>query len=188
MPPMKNRRWRRSRSPPASAGIPPLINVEICDEDEELIQTYTGISMDACMGALAEDVACTWQVGVKEIALSAEEVKAWPPGDEDGELRADYIHARDSNELRGQQSIRIRARKVLTATDSHGHCDVCHQNHKELFRRTWRDNDGANLDVGICRFCEGRKAEMYQSSKNSGLPVGAVWLHSSRNGKRKTEA
>ena len=144
--------------------------------------------MDACMGALAEEISRIWQVGVTEIALSVEELKAWPPSDEDDGLRADYTHARDTNELRCHQSMRIQARKELKATDAYGHCDGCHQNDKELFRRTWRDNDGAMFAVGICRGCECRKSEKYQSSKNSGLPVGAVWLHNSRNGKRKMEA
>ena len=71
--------------------------------------------MDACMGALAEEISRIWQVGVKEIALSVEELKAWPPSDEDDGLRADYTHARDTNELRCHQSMRIQARKELKA-------------------------------------------------------------------------
>ena len=71
MPPMKKLRRGRSTSPPASAGIPPLITAERRDEAEELIRTYRGISMDTCTGALAEEISRIWQVGVKEIALSA---------------------------------------------------------------------------------------------------------------------
>ena len=185
MLPMKKPRRGRSMCPPASAGIPPLITVEIRDEAEELMRTYREISMDTCTGALAEEISRIWQVGVKEVALLLGELKAWPPSDADDKLRADYIHALDANELRCHQSMRIQARKELKATDAYGHCDGCHQNDKDLFRRAWRDNDGAMFPVGICRACEGRTVENYQSSKNSGLLVGAVWLHSTSDEKKK---
>ena len=186
MPPMKMPRGSRSRSPPASAGIPPLITVEIYDEAEELMRTYRGISMDTCTGALAEEISRIWEVGVKEVALLMGELKAWPPSYADEKLRADYIHARDANELQCNQSMRIQARQELKATDARGHCDFCHRNDKELFEHAWCENDGVTCLVGMCRACEGRKSENYQSSKNSGLPVGAVWLHSSSDQKKKT--
>ena len=89
--------------------------------------------MDTCTGALAEEISRIWQVGVKEVALLLGKLKAWPPSDADDELRADYIHARDTNGLRCHQSMRTQARKEFKATDAYGHCDGCHQNDKELF-------------------------------------------------------
>ena len=65
--------------------------------------------MDVRMGELAEETACIWQVGVKEIELFLEEFKAWPPSDEDDGLRADYILARDNEQLWCDQSMRIQA-------------------------------------------------------------------------------
>ena len=175
-----------SPCPLVSAGIPSLITVEIRDQAEELMRIYRGISMDTRTGALAEEISRIWQVGAQEVGLLTGELRVWPPSDADEELCADYIHARDTNELRSNQSMRIQARKKLKVTDAYGHCDGCHENDTELFRRAWRDNDGAMFTVGMCRACEGRKSENYQSSKNSGLPVGAAWLHSTGYEKKKT--
>ena len=81
--------------------------------------------MDVCMGELGEETSRIWQVGVKEIELVSEELKAWPPSDEDDGLRADYSHARDNNELRCDQSMRRLGRFACTRECACKHAHAC---------------------------------------------------------------